>query len=454
MFGIGSFRSGDCQGLTRRSFLRVGASLPFAAGLSASTREAIAAEAPKARSVMLVWLVGAPSHLDLFDPKPKAPAEYRGPFAAIPTRTSGMQFTELLPRLAARSDKFSVVRTNINYDGGHRPAGSIMWTGGKAREGGGEGGEEDPGAYPPHIGSVVARVRQSGDLPGFISLAKGPVGDGVGRSLGFGGGKWGKRFDPFMVNCRKNGGVSIPDLKLLDNLTPARLANRRELLKELNSVRRRVDALQNTQIDTIYRQAYQLLTTPTTMKAFDMSEESQKTREAYGRTSFGQSALLGRRLVEAGVPYIQVNWSQFAEVFYQFSDYGWDTHADNFQLLADWHGPLLDQVMSTLLDDLEQRGLLETTLVLCMGEFGRTPRINNIGSRDHWHPCYFSVWAGGGIQPGRAIGESDSRGEHPLTDPITPEMVGTTVLHLAGVSSQQRAQLKVIEGGHVIDELL
>jgi hypothetical protein len=432
----------------------MGASLPFAAGLGPLAQATIAAKAPKARSVMLIWLVGAPSHLDLFDPKPKAPAEFRGPFASIPTRTMGMQFTELLPRLAARSDKFSVVRTNINYDGGHRPAGSIMWTGGQARKGGGEGGEEDSSAYPPHIGSVVARVRQSGDLPRFVSLAKGPVGDGVGPSLGYGGGNWGKRFDPFMVNCSKNGEVSIPDLKLLDGLTPARLANRRQLLQELNSVQRRVDELQDTQIDTIYRQAYQMLTTATTLKAFDMSQESQQTREAYGRTSFGQSALLGRRLVEAGVPYVQVNWSQFAEVFYEFSDYGWDTHADNFELLADWHGPLLDQVFSTLLDDLEQRGLLETTLVLCMGEFGRTPRINNIGSRDHWHPCYFSVWAGGGIQPGRAIGESDARGEHPLTDPITPEMVGTTVLHLAGVSSQQRAELKVIEGGHVIDELL
>ena len=164
--------------------------------------------------------------------------------------------------------------------------------------------------------------------------------------------------------------------------------------------------------------------------------------------------MLGRRLVEAGVPYVQVNWSQFAEVFYPFSDYGWDTHADNFGLLADWHGPLLDQVLSTLLDDLHNRGLLETTLVVCLGEFGRTPRINSIGSRDHWHPCYFSVWAGGGVQPGRAIGESDARGEYPLTTPITPEMVGTTIVDLAGVGTQQRAEFRVLEKGRVIDELL
>src|SRR6185295_9748620 len=135
----------------------------------------------------------------------------------------------------------------------------------------------------------------------------------------------------------------------------------------------------------------------------DLSRESDQTRWQYGRTSFGQSCLLGRRLVEAGVPYVQVNWSQFAEVFYSFSDYGWDTHADNFGLLADWHCPLLDRVLAALLDDLGRRGLLRTTLLAVLTEFGRTPRINPIGSRDHWPGCYFSLWAGAGVQPGRAV---------------------------------------------------
>ncbi|MBM4077968.1 MAG: DUF1501 domain-containing protein, partial [Planctomycetes bacterium] len=144
----------------------------------------------------------------------------------------------------------------------------------------------------------------------------------------------------------------------------------------------------------------------------------------------------------------------YAEVLYQFSDYGWDTHADNFGLLADWHGPLLDQALSTLLDDLNDRGLLDTTLVVCMGEFGRTPKINSIGSRDHWHQCYFSVWAGGGIQPGRAIGESDPRAQFPLTEPIRPEMVGTTIVDLAGIGTQKRAEYRVLEGGSVIHDLL
>ena len=450
MFGFGNYSAKDCSGWSRRSFLQFAAGLPMAGGLlNAAQTE----RTPQARSVMLIWLVGGPSHLDLFDPKPHAPSEYRGPFSAISTRTPGMQFTELLPRLAARSDRFSVVRTNINYDGGHRAAGSISWTCGRANDGG-ESGNGKPSGYPPNIGSIISRNRGSGDLPPFISLSRGPVGDGDGPSLGYGGGVWGPNYDPFMVNCAKTGQVSIPELKLLEGLSPGRLDDRRRVLGELDRVRRNLARGRLEQWDGLHQKAFQLLRGGRTLDAFDLSRESSATRTRYGRTSFGQSCLLGRRLVEVGVPYIQVNWSQYAEVLYPFSDYGWDTHADNFGLLADWHGPLLDQAFSTLLDDLQDRGLLETTLVVCMGEFGRTPRINNIGSRDHWPRCYFSVWAGGGVQPGRAIGESDPRGEFPLTEPVTPEMVGTTIVELAGVNTQRRAEFRVLERGRVINDLL
>lgn len=452
MFDFGRFNARDCQGLSRRSFLKFGAGLPFAGGVLSSSA-AFGQMAPRAKSVMLVWLVGGPSHLDLFDPKPHALADYRGPFSAISTRTPGIQFSELLPKMAALSDRYSVVRTNINYNGGHRPAGSIAWTCGKASDGG-EDGNGKPGAYPPHVGSIVARARGTQQLPSFISVARGPVGDGVGPCFGFGGGVWGPRHDPFMVGCSKAGQVSIPELKLLEGLSPLRLDDRRSLLSYLDDARRQLDRTQLEQWDGVHQRAFQLLRGGDVLNAFDLSRETTATRARFGKTSFGQSCLLGRRLVEAGVPFVQVNWSQFAEVFYPFSDYGWDTHADNFGMLADWHGPLLDQALSTLLQDLDERGLLQTTLVVCMGEFGRTPRINNIGSRDHWHPCYFSVWAGGGVQPGRAIGESDARGEFPKTMPVTPEMVGTTILELAGVGTQQRAELQVLEGGRPIDELL
>jgi hypothetical protein len=399
---------------------------------------------PKARSILLLWLGGGPSHLDTFDPKPKAPLEYRGPFATIATRIPGVRFTELFPRLAARSDRFSLIRTNVNFDADHLVAGSIALTGA-----GGAGR-----SYPPNFGSIVARHHRTGSLPSFISLARGPIGDGRGPIQGHGGGPWGKGYDPFLVGCSEEGQVSVPALRLFDGLTPARLLDRRSLAQELDRLRRQADATSDAVMDTLRQRAYDLLAAPGTQKVFDLAREPASVRDAYGYSSFGQSCLLGRRLVEAGVPYVQVNWSRYVEVFYTFSDYGWDTHADNFGLLADWHGPLLDRVFAVLLDDLEQRGLLETTLVVCMGEFGRTPRINSIGSRDHWHPCYFSLWAGGGVKPGRVVGESDRRGEYPATEPVTPAMVGTTMLELMGVNSASRAGLRVLEGGRVIHELL
>jgi len=451
MLSIGSFRDRSCEGVSRRAFLKAGFSVPLALGLGGGAVEA--AEERHADSVLLVWLGGGPSHLDLFDPKPKAPAEFRGPFASIPTKIPGVRFTELLPKLAARGDRFSVVRTNINFNGGHRPAGSIGLSGAVATDGG-EDRNGKPTGYPPNFGSVLARNRGSAQLPGFISLARGPVGDGVGPILGYGGGRWGKRFDPFMLSCSEAGEVSIPELKLLDGLTPARLEDRRRMLSELDRVRRGIDPAGVDKWDAVYQKAYKLLVSGGADRVFDLTQEDDRTRRAYGKTSFGQSCLLGRRLIESGVPYVQVNWSQFVEVFYAFSDYGWDTHADNFELMADWHGPLLDDVFSVLLDDLIDRGLLDRTLVVLMGEFGRTPRINSIGSRDHWHPCYFSVWAGGGIEPGRVVGLSDPRGEHPLVDPVTPAMVGTTMLELAGVTGAARARLGVLPDGRLIDGLL
>ncbi len=455
MIGIGTFRTRDCQGMTRRAFLQAGAALPFAAGIlpSVASGPMPAAGRTPVRSVLLLWLGGGPSHLDLFDPKPKAPSQFRGPFGTLQTQVPGAHFTELLPQLAARSGRFSVIRTNINHEGGHRPAGSIALTGYQAPDGGEDRGGK-PGQYTPNFGSILARHRGTKAMPGFMSLARGPIGDGVGPLFGYGGGKWGKGYDPFMLNCDRTGTVSIPALELPEGLSPLRLNDRRAVQQSLDLARRISDGAGFQNWDSVYKNAWSLLTSSGASRAFDLTEEEDRTRDRFGHTSFGQSALLGRRLVEFGVPYVQVNWSQYVEVLFPFSDYGWDTHSDNFGLLTDWHGPLLDRVLSVLLDDLEERGLLDSTLVLCLGEFGRTPRINNIGSRDHWPHCYFSVWAGGGVQPGRIIGDSDAQGEHPLTDPVTPAMVGTTILELAGMDTAARAQMGVLEGGRVIEELL
>jgi hypothetical protein len=442
MIDVGSFRARTCEGVSRRAFVRASIAAPFA--LAAGQGRPAAAEAPKAKSVMLVWLGGGPSHLDLFDPKPNAPAEYRGPFTTIATRTPGVRFTELLPKLAARSNKYSLIRSNVNFHDGHREAGSIALTGASGAT----------TVYPPNFGSIVARQRGHEGLPRFISLARGPVGDGVGPIQGYGGGTWGRGHDPFLIGCTEKGQLEIPSLKLAEGLSPGRLADRQYFLGEIERVRRGADLGRYESWDHLRQSAVALLTSPAGVAALDLARESAACRAAYGQTAFGQSCLLGRRLVEAGVPYVQVNWSRFVEVYYPFADYGWDTHADNFGLISEWHAPLLDRVFSTLLDDLEARGLLASTLVVCMGEFGRTPRINEIGSRDHWHPCYFSIWAGGGVQPGRTIGESDARGEHPVTEPITPAMVGATILELAGISSAARAELRVLPEGRVVHELL
>ena len=186
-----------------------------------------------------------------------------------------------------------------------------------------------------------------------------------------------------MIHCDQAGAVSLPGLDLLDGLSPGRLGDRRKLQEELNTAKRQVEQLASSELSALYGQAYSLLTSASSNRAFNIGDESKSTRQAYGQTSFGQSCLLGRRLVEAGVPYVQVNWSQYAEVLYGFSDYGWDTHADNFGLMEDWHGPLLDQVFSTLLNDLDDRGLLDTTLVMAFGEFGRTSEPTGAG-RGHW----------------------------------------------------------------------
>src|SRR5262245_42706589 len=204
MIRVGSLQTRDCSGTTRRAFLHAGLVAPFAASLPSRLEAWPIPETPKAKSILLLWLGGGPSHLDLFDPKPRAPVEYRGPFATIATRTPGARFTELLPRLAARSDRFSLVRTNVNFNGGHRPAGSIALTGGTAPDDGEDAGGK-PGRYPPNFGSVLARHRGAGKLPGFVSLARGPIGDGVGPVFGHGGGTWGATHDPFMVACSGEG---------------------------------------------------------------------------------------------------------------------------------------------------------------------------------------------------------------------------------------------------------
>lgn len=441
MLPIGGFNSKVCSGQSRRAFLQLAPSLPILLG---SLGKAGAANPPASKKkVIFVWLWGAPSHLDTFDPKPNAPAKYRGPFTPIATATPGLIVSELLPRLAAMSQDYALIRSNQTYAAGHPEAGTFGLT----------GAAESPTPVQPNFGSIVGRHRGYGALPPFIAIGRGVVRDVVRIVEGYGGGHWGRGHDPFLVSCDPSGKVDIPSLELLEGLTPERLGDRRTLLDQIDRAciaaeRENLESWQET-----FRTAFSLLTSPQGRAALDLSAESPKCVARYGKTSFGQSLLLARRLIEADVPYVQVNWSQYVEAMTPQCDFGWDTHIYNFELLADRHGPIFDRAFSALLQDLKERNLLDDTLVVAMGEFGRTPKITPQAARDHWPQCYFSLWAGAGVVGGRVIGASDKLGQFPATEPITPLMVGTTICDVAGVSTQSRAEMGVLPNGRVIHEL-
>jgi len=417
--------------------------LPLVLGASSSI--ALGSQPAKAKSVIFVFLWGAPSHLDTCDPKPDAPAEFRGPFGVIPTRTPGVSFTELIPRIAVRSDRFSLVRTHVTTAPGHPDAGTVALT----------GFPELPTPVQPNFGSIVAKARGNrGVLPSFFSIARGVVMDGGRRIEGYGGGTLSQAHDPFLVGCTESGDVDFPALKLLDGLNPLRIEDRHRLLVQLDAAARRAEQEGVKSWNRNAQSAYDLLLDPAARQAFDLTRETDEVRGRYGYTTFGQSSLLARRLVEAGVAYVQLNYSRHVEALNPGFEFGWDTHIYNFELLQDQLCPILDRAFSALLDDLYERGLIDDTLVVMMGEFGRTPKITPRAARDHWPPCYFSIWAGGGVQPGRVIGSSDKRGEHPLGEPVSPLMVGTTIAHLAGLDTQARAEMNVLAGGKLIDALL
>lgn len=447
MFHLGRFQSQTCSGLGRRAFVRAGVSAAAGLGLGSFAVPLNANEVGRAKSVILLWLWGAPSHLDTFDPKPDAPAEYRGPFTPIATQTPGVYFSELFPQLAQRSNDFAVIRSMVTFDGAHPGAGTLGLT----------GFPHNPTPVHPTFGSIIAKhtlqKRGVAELPPFFAVGRGIPRDLPTRIKGYGGGRLGQQYDPFMVNCLSDGTVELPALELLEGLQPHRLTDRRALLGSLDESRRELDALGYDTWSRSYQTAYGLLTKPEARAAFDLTQESDDVRTRYGFTTFGQSCLLARRMAQAQVPYIQVNWSEYVEAMSPGCDFGWDTHIYNFEQLQDRHGPIFDRAFSALLDDLKQQGILDSTLVVAMGEFGRTPKLNTRAARDHWERCYFSLWAGAGVQGGKVIGASDKLAQDPATNPITPLMAGTTICELAGLDVQARSEMSVLPDGRVIGEL-
>jgi uncharacterized protein (DUF1501 family) len=457
MLLIGRRPTRTCAGMNRRAFLQVGASSVLGLSLADLLRaRASGAGDGKAKAVILLWLWGGPSQLDTFDPKPTATLDYRGPFGTIPTRITGLRFAELFPQLAQHTDKLAVLRTLTTQSNDHGIAGTIGLTG-SAAGGTGLDGKPLQGSPRPALGSVVAKALAAGgrkqEIHPFFVIG-GKLHQGKKAIIGEGGGPLGAAWDPFRLEYDPATGTKVPALQLPAELTPERMADRQQLLRALGTADRRVSELGAAGALSEYRgRALAMLTSRTAAAGFDLSRETDAVKDAYGRTRFGQSCLLARRLVEAGVPFVQVNWSDHVEAEEDSGDGGWDHHYRNFQIMQDRHAPWLDQSMSALLADLHDRRLLDSTLVLAVGEFGRSPKINDKAGREHWPDCYCALVAGGGVKGGRFVGTSDSKAARPADTPLTPADLNATVQSAIGLTAERITGLGLTPVGRVIEEL-
>jgi uncharacterized protein (DUF1501 family) len=453
MLLLGRQKCRTCRGLTRRAVLEIGASSVLGLSLADLLQLQAAgatATSGKARAILFLWLWGGPAHLDTWDPKPAAPIEYRGPFTPIATSVTGVRVIELFPKVARLAHRFALIRSLHTGSNDHGVAGTIGLTGSSA---GGIGldGRPLPGTPRPATGSVVARFHGAGgSLPPFMVIG-GKLHQGKKAIIGEGGGALGVLYDPFRLEYDPVAGTRIPALQLPEGLTPERLQDRGVLLAAMDEAARSTDVARPLRAHQ--RQALALLTDPAAARRFDLAAEPDARKDRYGRTRFGQSCLLARRLIESGVPFVQVNWSDHVEAEEDSGDGGWDHHYRNFQIMQDRHAPWLDQALSALLDDLQERGLLERTLVVAVGEFGRSPKINAMAGRDHWEHCYSALVAGGGVQGGRVIGSSDPRGEHPHDHAVTPADLAATIFHAAGITTEDAAKLNLPPAGKIIEEL-
>jgi len=450
----GKLATGDRN---RREFLRagslslVGLSLPALLAARAQAGE----RAGKAKSCILVFLEGGPAHQDLWDMKPEAPAEYRGEFRPISSSLPGIPVCEHLPRLAKQMHRVALVRSLHHTVVDHNAGAYYALTGRSPQNGGQLILGDEPGNFPPY-GAVLAKLRPaSRRLPSFVQLPD--IMSNNGRDLpGQRAGFLGPAFDPFVAGDPSASNYSVPGLSLPVEVAPARLAERRKLLAQFD---RKLAAAAETPVsqglDVHYQRAFELMASPQARKAFDLTEEPQAVREAYGLPDredrsvearkfgglphFGQCLLLARRLVEAGVPLVTVASGR------RF-DQAWDTHRDHFPLLAKSLLPYFDRGFAALLADLAERGLLDDTLVVAVGEFGRTPKLGQITSgagadfagRDHWPHCYTALLAGGGICPGAVFGASDRYAAYPARDPVTPEDLAATIYAALGIDAGER----------------
>ncbi len=454
MLQVGQIRTADCSRLTRRGLLQIGgiSALQFTLADWLRLRADAEDHAP-AKSLILLWLWGGPSHIDSFDPKPHVPLEYRGPYSPIETSVPGLSICELFPKLARRADQYSVIRSMNHESNDHGIAGTISLTGSiqGARS---LGGLNLPGQVLATHGSVVSKVDGfHPTVPRFVTIGK-KLYQGPQYITGDEGGALGPIHDPFRVNYVVGSGVQLPDLQLTDGVTADGLTNRRKLLSQFDQLARLGDSPNARRFDSFYDRAFSMLTSPGTRSVFDLDDESTQIRRQYGKHHFGQCCLLARRLIERDVRFVQVNWSSHVEGAEDGGDWGWDMHDRYFQVFQDRHSWQLDQAMSALLDDLDQRGLLAETVVLAVGEFGRTPKINPKAGRDHWNQCYSALVAGGGFRTGQIIGSSDAQAEYPLTAPYKPADLFSTALHQIGITTTRLTANGLTPQGQLMEELL
>jgi hypothetical protein len=446
--------SGSGATLTRREWLRIGGlfglglTLP---GADLAARMNVEPASPsghapgfgKARSVILIFASGGQSQLDMWDPKPDAPEEIRGAFRSIPTAAPGVRFCEHMPQLARLANLFTLVRSVCHDDADHGSAAYLALTGQfHPRK------SSNPPPLPtdfPTYGAVLHRVRPTQQFPYTAIHVNGPALVPEIVAPGQFGGLLGRAYEPLMLGDVTQSAVAVDGLDRLPNLPPVRQSSRRSLLESIDHYRRQLHPDRTPgEMDVFYRQAYELLSAPHCREAFNLAREPAALRDRYGRNRPGQACLLARRLVEAGVPMVTVMWSHTNRGQdrdpSQTDLYGWDTHNDIFDALKDHLLPRFDQGFAALLQDLQQRGLLEQTLVVCMGEFGRAPRValeprfaGSSPGRKHWAQVYSIVMAGAGVARGGVVGASDRIGAYPVSNPVSPPDIAATMFAALGV---------------------
>lgn len=439
-----------CRGPSRRDLIRLGTLAPFGLGLTdwlASRARADGprghgpgpAIAPRATACVLVWLAGGASHIDTLDPKPNAPADVKGEFQPIATALPDVKISEVYPNLARMLDRAVVLRGLTSPEADHDRAAHHWLTSYRP----------SPALVYPGYGSVVSRVRgdSGGVLPPSIAVPDAPLFASSGYLT--------PAYDPFIVGGDPNqDGFRVRDLTPPDRLTLDRIRRRRAIVRRLDGFAQDVAATPLTSSrEKFADQAYDLLTSSAAQSAFQLTDERAHTRDRYGRNPFGQACLLARRLVEAGVAFVTVNDRGANQL-------GWDTHVQNFPAIRDNLAPPLDQGVSALIQDLDERGLLDQTLVVAMGEFGRTPKINPMAGRDHHGRANSLLMAGGGLPRGLVLGRTDFKGEAVEDRPVSPADLAATIYTLLGINPDRQFEtpdgrpIRLVESGRPIPELL